>query len=164
VCNTQTQKSHLNKAWWRLRWPLVRKVAIGQSVLLASFSAGCKIASGAAHRFSTAAPAEPPPRPPQPAPTRVRRSLFHHLTEMHAWPAMLRNGRDRTVPQRPLRYVSQSLWVLFLLVICHPSAGYAIVITAQSCFGWCEANPLDCYLLVLKMAANLTVSISVAIL
>jgi len=51
---------------------------------------------------------------------------------------MLRDGRDRTVPQRPLRYVAQLLWVLLLIVICHPSAGHAIVITAQSWFGWCE--------------------------
>jgi len=66
------------------------------------------------------------------APTRVRRSLTNHLTEEHTCPAMLRDGRDRTVPHRPLRYVSQLLWVHLLMVICHPSAGHAIMITAQS--------------------------------
>jgi len=72
------------------------------------------------------------PAPPLTAPIRVRRSLTNHLTEEHACTAMLRDGRYRTVERRPLRYVSQLLWVRLLTVICHSSAGHAIVITAPS--------------------------------
>ena len=81
--------------------------------------------------------------------TCVRRSLTNHLIEENASPSMLRDGRDRRVPQQPLRYVPQLLWVLLMMVICQPSSGHAIVITAQICFGWCEKTPLDRYWLVL---------------
>jgi len=52
------------------------------------------------------------------------------MTKEHACPAMLRDERNRTVAQPPLRYVLQLLWVRLLTVICHPSDGHAIVITA----------------------------------
>jgi len=51
----------------RLRWQLVRKVAIEQSVLLAASSASWKIAS-AAHRLFTDTPAAPPPPLPPTSP------------------------------------------------------------------------------------------------
>jgi len=57
--------------------------------------------------------------------------MTNHLTEEYACPAMLRDGRDRRVPQRPLRYVSHLLWVLLMMGIWHPSAAHAIVIKAQ---------------------------------
>lgn len=98
------------------------------------------------------------------APTRVRRSLTNHLTEEHTCPAVFRDGRDQTVPQRPLRNGSQLIWVLFLMIICHPSAGHAILIMAQSWLGLCEENPLGCYWLAPQTAEKLTVSMSVAIL
>ena len=66
---SKTPLRKLPKSTSNLAWPAEAamatgaEVAIGQSVLLPSSSAGCKIASEATYRLPTAALAEPAPPP-----------------------------------------------------------------------------------------------------
>jgi len=68
-----------------------------------------------------------------------------YLEQRGRHPMMLRGGRDRSVPPRPLRYVCQFLWVLLGMVVRHTCVWHVIVFPARRWLVRYEEYPSDRY-------------------